>query len=118
MNNSRLNHYNFLAALCSLAFAPQLSAQSNAFTYQGRLAQNGSPYSGPAEMQFTLFDVPSGAVAIATNASPAASIQVNDGLFIAVLDFGVGAFSGEPRWLEVALRTNGNSAFTTLAPRQ
>jgi hypothetical protein len=92
--------------------------QGTAFTYQGRLGQNGSPYDGPAEMQFTLFNVPSGGTAIAANTPATASVDVNNGLFTIALDFGIGAFNGDARWLEIAVRTNGAGAFTTLAPRQ
>lgn len=38
-------------------------------------------------------------------------------LFSVALDFGVN-FSGGERWLEIAARTNGAGAFTTLTPRQ
>jgi len=34
------------------------------------------------------------------------------------LDFGSGVFTGNARWLEIAVRTNGASGFVTLTPRQ
>ncbi len=42
---------------------------------------------------------------------------VSNGLFISTLDFG-NQFLGADRWLEIAVRTNGGGAFSTLAPRQ
>jgi hypothetical protein len=92
-------------------------AQSTAFTYQGQLVQSGMPYNGPAEMQFTLFNTPSGGVAMATNTPTVASINVSNGLFTVALDFGAAAFPGAERWLEIQART-GLGAFITLTPRQ
>ena len=43
---------------------------------------------------------------------------VTNGLFTITLDFGAGVFSAGNRWLEVGVRTNGNSAFSALVPRQ
>jgi len=43
-----------------LTLAPALWAQSNDITYQGRLQQAGEPFSGTANLQFVLFDAPSG----------------------------------------------------------
>ena len=94
-----------------------LFAQGTAFTYQGRLAANGSPYTGFAEMQFTLFSVPNGGAAIAANTPAVTGVNVSGGLFTVPLDFGAGAFSGPDRWLEIQVRTN-LSAFITLSPRQ
>ncbi len=42
---------------------------------------------------------------------------VSNGLFTSTLDFG-NQFPGADRWLEIAVRTNGGGAFSTLAPRQ
>ena len=94
-----------------------LLAQGTAFTYQGRLADGGTPAQGIYDFQFTIYDAASGGPAVAgpiTN-SP---VTVSEGLFTTVLDFGSGVFGGNARWLEFGVRTNGGSAFTTLEPRQ
>jgi hypothetical protein len=44
-------------------------------------------------------------------------IGVSNGLFTVVLEFGAN-FPGADRWLEIGVRTNGGSGFTTLMPRQ
>ena len=44
--------------------------------------------------------------------------SLTNGLFTVALDFGVGVFTGEARWLEIAVRTNGGGMFTALTPRQ
>jgi hypothetical protein len=86
-----------------------------AFTYQGRLADGGNPATGSYDLKFTLYDGGPGAVAgPLTNAA----VPVSNGLFTVTLDFGAGAFTGDFRALEIGVRTNGGSDFTTLAPRQ
>ena len=44
-------------------------------------------------------------------------VSVSNGLFTVLLDFGMAAFDGNSRWLEIIIRTNGEPS-TTLAPRQ
>jgi hypothetical protein len=51
---------------------------------------------------------------ILTNAATA----IANGLFTSLLDFGPGILNGSNSWLEIAVRTNGGGAFTTLSPRQ
>src|SRR3954467_2733257 len=92
-------------------------AQNTAFTYQGRLAAGGLPYSGFAEMQFAVFGAPTGGVAIATSTPGIAGVNVSSGLFATSLDFGAAAFPGSDRWMEIPVRTN-IGAFATLTPRQ
>ena len=103
------------AALCA-GVNPAL-AQGTAFTYQTKLDESGGPVSGSYDLMFTLYDstnVPGNVVAgPITNSATA----VTNGLITVTLDFGK-RFDGNPRWLEVAVRTNGAAAFTTLTPRQ
>src|SRR5260221_9474445 len=108
-----MKFYAFLLLLCGGALAAR--AQSTAFTYQGRLAESGAPFSGLADMQFTLFSAPTGGVALA--ASGIVSVNVTDGLFTVPLNFGAAAFPGADRFLQIATRTN-SSPFTVLSPRQ
>jgi len=46
------------------------------------------------------------------------AVAVTNGLFTTLVDFGPNAFTGTSNWLEIAVRTNGGSSFTTLVPRQ
>src|SRR6185295_11074059 len=88
-----------------------------AFTYQGRLTDNGGPAAGNYDLRFILFD----AATLGSPAGPAvtnANVTVSNGLFTAVLDFGSGIFTGTNYWLEIAVRTNGGGAFATVQPRQ
>ncbi len=93
------------------------SAQGTAFTYQGRLSDGANPASGIYDLRFTIYDTGggSGLVAGPVTNSPTG---VTNGLFTVTLDFGAGVFTGAERWLDVGVRTNGGSAFTTLVPRQ
>lgn len=68
------------------------------------------------DLTFTLFNVASGAGQVGTPVSLPLT-PVTNGLFTVTLDFG-NQFPGAGRWLEIAVRTNGGGAFTTLTPRQ
>ena len=103
-----------LASLMGLA--PNLVAQSTAFTYQGRLEDGGYPASGTYDLRFALFAAPSAGVQQGVTLTQTAT-AVSNGLFTVTLDFG-NQFPGADRWMEIAVRTNGGGAFTTLAPRQ
>lgn len=105
-----------LAMLALLSNAVIAEPMGTAFTYQGQLTDGGQPANGSYDLKFTLHDAASGGNAVAgpiTNA-----VSVTDGLFTVPLDFGPGAFTGDARWLEVAVRTNGGTVFTNLSPRQ
>jgi hypothetical protein len=94
-----------------------LPAQGTAFTYQGRLDADGTPANGSFDLRFGIYDAASGGSPLAGPLTNAAT-GVSNGLFTVALDFGAGVFPGSNRWLEVAVRTNGGGAFTTLTPRQ
>ena len=87
-------------------------AQGTAFTYQGRLNDANGPASGNFDLTFTLFATNIDGVAIAGPITHTAA--VSNGLFNAMIDFGA-VFTGSSNWLEIAVQTNGGSAFTTLA---
>ena len=104
--------------LCGLALTAHAASPGPGITYQGRLAEGGQPVSGAFDLRFALFDAPSGGAQIGqTLVFP--SVGVVDGAFSVTLDFGAGAFDGNARWLEVAVRHTGQGAsVATLDPRQ
>ena len=106
-----------LASLCFLASVVPLSAQSSAFTYQGRLTSGTSPASGSYDFQFTLFGAESGGNPVEDPVT-ASAVGVTNGLFTVPLDFGPNVFTGADRWLDIAVRPAGNGPFTPLLPRQ
>ncbi len=87
------------------------------FTYQARLASGDQAASGLFDFCFSLFDSASGGGLLGGPLTNPA-VSVAGGLFTTTLDFGAGAFTGDARWLEIAVRTNGSGAYHTLAPRQ
>jgi hypothetical protein len=94
-----------------------LYAQDTAFTYQGRLDNNGSPANGLYDFRFKLYFDSLGNTqageAFVTNGIPA-----TNGLFVTAVDFGAGVFTGTNYWLEVDVRTNGATSYTMLTPLQ
>ncbi|HVM48457.1 MAG TPA: hypothetical protein VMU04_10550 [Candidatus Acidoferrum sp.] len=105
--------------LLQLLIAPaSLLAQTTAFTYQGRLLDGGQPANGSYDLQFRLADALTNGNYI-SNSLTNAPVIVSNGLFIAALDFGGGAFDGSLRWLEIGVRPNGSALdYTVLSPRQ
>ena len=108
-----------VVAMLAILNAPPSTAvaQGTAFTYQGRLNAGGNPASGTYNLTFSLFTTNTSGVAIAGPVTNSA-VLVTNGLFTVLVDFGAGAFTGTSNWLEIAVRTNGATAFATLAPRQ
>src|ERR1035437_1910950 len=93
-------------------------AQGTAFTYQGRLADNGTAATGNYDLQFTIYDAAGGGNQ-AGNVITNSPVAVSGGTFTTLLDFGPGVFPGANRWLQIGVRTNGSAgAFTPLNPRQ
>ncbi len=105
-----------------LAQGPRSEAQSavlgTAFTYQGRLADGGSPATGAYDFEFRLYDALTGGGQVGS-AVTRDDVPVSNGLFTVELDFGAGAFTGEARYLQIGVRPGSSTgAYTTLSPRQ
>jgi hypothetical protein len=103
--------------LTLLAATLQGRSAETAFTYQGRLNALGQAASGVYDFRFILYSADVGGNQVG-NIVTIPSVTVSSGLFATVLDFGAGAFDGNPRWLDIAVRTNGGVDFTPLTPRQ
>ena len=104
--------------------AVRAAAVGTAFTYQGRLADAGGPVNDDCDFQFGLWDAagsgepPTGGAQIGTTQTRT-DVEVSAGLFVVQLDFGAGAFGGDARWLQIAVRCPaGSGDYTILAPRQ
>ncbi len=112
---------SFIAVLFMLlvfaVHAARAPAQTTAFTYQGQLTEAGTGANGNYDMQFTLFDIAAGGVQLGP-AQAVPTVPVSNGLFTVQLDFGVNAFPGANRFVEIGVRPTGGSGFQTLAPRQ
>jgi outer membrane lipoprotein-sorting protein len=109
---------SILLLVIILFAALDISAQTSAFTYQGRLTDASVPASGTYEMQFTLWD----ALTLGTQHGPTvtnSSVSVVNGDFTVQLDFTASPFAtGANRWLEIAVKKPADSGFTPLTPRQ
>jgi len=92
---------------------------STSFTYQGQLKQDGNLVNGTCDFRFILYDAEVGGSQIGP-IQDETGVNVANGLFtIPDLDFGGGAFTGEARWLEIAVRCPaGSGSYTALTPRQ
>ncbi len=112
----------FLCFIFALLFSCTTLAQTTAFTYQGKLADNnGSALSGNFDFEFKLFDT----AIVGTGTQQGATLQrlgvaVSVGIFTVQLDFGVCAscFNGAARFLDIGVRVAGGGVFTQLSERQ
>lgn len=94
------------------------SALGTAFAYQGSLSNSLGAVTGICDLRLALYEGTNGGDALA---GPLAlnGVSVQNGLFSVQVDFGAGAFNGDSRWLETAVRCpSGQGAFATLSPRQ
>jgi hypothetical protein len=105
------------ALACLTFWTTTAFSQGTAFTYQGRLQNNGAPANGSYDLKLSLFSTNQSGVPFGPTITNAA-VPVTNGLFTATLDFGGGIFNGTNLWLDISVRTNGNGTFTELAPRQ
>lgn len=116
-------HAKHIAGIATAIFlglamlAGAVSAQTTAFTYQGRLTVSGTAASGTYQMQFALYDALSGGTQIGSTITNS-SVQVAGGAFSVWLDFGSSAFPGADRFLEIRVYDNATSGYITLTPRQ
>lgn len=100
----------------------QKVAASSAFTYQGQLIDNNVPSNVNADLRFYLYD----AEFFGTQVGPTVAkydVPVVNGIFTVDLDFGIGAFDGNARWLRIDVRSptepaGSGGAFVTMTPRQ
>lgn len=119
---------SILFLLCVAVAANAQTPLGTGFTYQGRLSGPSGTVDGTADFQLSLWDLPgSGCPAVGGNQVGTTQLisaaTISDGLFTIAVnsagEFGSGAFDGDTRWLEIAVRSpSGTGAFTTLCPRE
>jgi len=103
-----------------LMLTGQVTAQTAAFTFQGRLTDSSLTANGIYEMQFSLYDTLSGGTQVGTTITNS-SVTVTNGVFTVQLDFSPATpfVNGSDRWIELAVRKAADPpGYTTLAPRQ
>lgn len=107
----------FAAAVLAVpsAFADPVDSS---FIYQGKLTQSDAPVTSGCDFRFRLYDASSGGNQIGVELGLDDSTPEN-GLITVSLDFGLEAFTGGARFLEIDVRSPaGTGSWTTLSPRQ
>ncbi|RMH30773.1 MAG: hypothetical protein D6692_01145 [Planctomycetota bacterium] len=109
-----------MLAVLAAAVAVTPFAVAEPISYQGRFADNGSAPVGDFQIRFRLFGAASGGSPLGSEVVRAVTLAEQDaGIFaFSDIDFGDGLFTGEPRWIEVAIKEVSSPDFTVLAPRQ
>ncbi|MGB0714761.1 MAG: hypothetical protein ACPGXK_02725 [Phycisphaerae bacterium] len=113
-----LNHACIASFCCIFASAAVAQTPLSAvFTYQGRLQDGETPLDGTVDMEFRLFDAVSGGSQIGAS-QIFTDLLIAGGVITVELDFGVMAFNGDARWLEIAVANPAGGPFVVLTPRQ
>ena len=110
-----MSRFSWLLWLVVLVLPVGVSAQSSAFTYQGSLFDQGQPSNGSLDFRFRLWDAESGGTQVAAPVEIPA-VAVNNGRLSVLLDFGLTAFNGADRWLEIIILDPAGDI--VLSPRQ
>lgn len=99
--------------------ASNISAQTTAFTYQGKLTDGGNAANGLYDISFKLFDTPTEGTEVGSE-NARDDVQVTNGIFTVMLNFGATPFAlGHGQYLEIAVRPGtATGVYTTLSPRQ
>lgn len=114
----------FLAVFAGLSGSTALaqSPLGSDFTYQGELANSGSPATGQFDLVFCLFDASTAGLQIGPTLC-VNDLLVANGKFTASLDFGA-VFGTQQRFIEVQVRNgaiadcSNSTGYVTLLPRQ
>lgn len=108
-----------LVCVLGLLSIPAWAADPAApFTFQGRLQEDGAPANGRYDIQAALFSSPADGLPLGGILNTNLAVEVVDGHFSTQFDFGLDAFQGDGRFLELAVRASGSETFTPLTPRQ
>ncbi len=107
--------WGLILGVCIMTRITPAIAQS--FTYQGMLRDNGLPASGAYDFRLRLFTAVTGGSQVGGDVL-LNDLNVQNGLFTAELNFGVGIWNGAERYLEIAVRPGSSpGAYTVLSPR-
>lgn len=118
-----LNRFAHSLVLSWVALTASALAQSTAFTYQGRLSDDGAPTDGLHDMQFRLFDLPAGGTQVGSTLC-ANDVDMVGGHFTVQLDFGQQFATSAGRHREIHVRQDTGQPCTEdlgcvlLSPRQ
>jgi len=120
MKNATMLTILVLALMLCLVGVSQAAPMGTAFTYQGRLTEDDNPADALYDFQFRLFDASDEGSQIGNDVY-LLEVDVIEGYFTVLLDFGSSVFNGDARWLQIGVRPSeleDPSEYTTLSPRQ
>ena len=107
-----------LGLMVCLAKVSKSAPMGTAFTYQGRLMDANGPANGQYDFEFRLFAHPTLNSFQIGGTIDINDLDVIDGYFTVLLDFGDKAFTGNARWLETGVRPgDSENRVTILSPR-
>ncbi len=112
-----------LLLIVTSALACGAVAQTTSFTYQGQLKDGVSLAQGQHDFRFRLFDAANGGTQLGTTQC-VDNIQVNDGVFTTLIDFGPQFTTTAQRFIEIQVRRDigqtcaDTTGYTTLTSRQ
>lgn len=119
--NTKLTVAVFVMALVLIVSQTMLCEAApigTAFTYQGYVYDANYPANNFYDFKFKLYDALTGGSQVGIDFD-APDVDVVDGAFTVGLDFGSSVFTGDARWLEIAIRPGDSvDRYTTLSPRQ
>jgi hypothetical protein len=115
LNSTRIRILFILGSI--LVSAGIAQAQGSVFTYQGKLSDGGTAANGTYDLQFALYDAV-GNLQGSPNTVTKTGVNVTNGIFTVRLDFGVSAFSGADRFLDIGVKHPMDDSYTPLLPRQ
>lgn len=118
MKTSRL--FAIVVLIISMYQGSNAETMGTAFTYQGRLIDVNNSANGLYDLQFKLFDANVAGIQKGSTIFKD-DVDVIDGYFTTVLDFGSDNFNGDDRWLEIGVRPgdmDDPNVYTVLSPRQ
>ena len=92
---------------------------TSTFTYQGQLKSGGVPVNNTCNLQFGLWNSASGGVQVSgTTTQTVPNVSVSNGLLTASIDFGANAFTGDARYLAIAVACPPGSGYVPMSTRQ
>lgn len=112
-----------LACILGATLVSTATAQSTAFTYQGRLKNAGQVAAGPYDFRFTLFNAAVGGVVVAPPQC-VENLAVTEGLFTTTIDFGQVFVTTAELFIQIEARADTGlncsdaTGLVVLSPRQ
>lgn len=115
---TKMKLFSVVITLAFLMLAGAVQAQPYAFSYQGKLTENGIAANGIYDFRFRLYTSSGGITQVGGDRFVDDLALVN-GIFTTSIDWGYSIFDGSNLWLEISARPGSSvGAYTVQAPRQ